>query len=162
MISNFEIDFVKYNPRLSESLGRGGAMFVNALQFLLNNQSIGKQQDGKKWVYNTIEQWAKSLRYSTRQIEKIVSSLQEKQIILVKRHRSFFKLESLNMFANSLYLARKSKKTCLHAPNAKTGHLSYDLNVYFSSFLNPFPSLSKILKRREISFINLLFIKESI
>ena len=85
MISNFEIDFVKYNPRLSESLGRGGAMFVNALQFLLNNQSIGKQQDGKKWVYNTIEQWAKSLKYSNRQIQRIVNTLRDQQIIFVKK-----------------------------------------------------------------------------
>ena len=81
----FNISFIKYNPRLSESLGRGGAMFVNALQFLLNNQACGKHHDGKKWVYNTMEQWGKSLKYSTRQIERIVSSLQKKQIILVKK-----------------------------------------------------------------------------
>ena len=82
---SFNISFVKYNPRLSESLGRGGAMFVNALQFLLNNQSIGKQQDGKKWVYNTIEQWAKSLKYSNRQIQRIVNTLRDQQIIFVKK-----------------------------------------------------------------------------
>ena len=79
------IAFIKYNPRLSESLGRGGAMFVNALQFLLNNQAFGKHHDGKKWIYNTMEQWGKSLKYSTRQIERIVSNLQKKQIILVKK-----------------------------------------------------------------------------
>ena len=81
----FNINFIKYNPHLSESLGRGGAMFVNALQFLLNNQSLGKHHDGKKWIYNTMEQWGKSLKYSTRQIERIVSTLQKKQIILVKK-----------------------------------------------------------------------------
>ena len=114
MISNFEIDFVKYNPRLSESLGRGGAMFVNALQFLLNNQSIGKQQDGKKWVYNTIEQWAKSLRYSTRQIERIVSSLQEKQIILVKK-LSHSKGNSTNYYTLNPLMAEAIVKGELNA-----------------------------------------------
>jgi hypothetical protein len=76
---------IKYTPRLSKSIGKGGSIFVTSLHFLLNNQSIGKQQDGKKWVSNTAVQWAKYLGYSTRQIDRIVSSLREKQIILVKK-----------------------------------------------------------------------------
>ena len=85
MISNFEIDFVQYNPRLSESIGKGGSIFVTSLHFLLNNQSIAKQHDGKKWVCNTAVQWAEYLGYSSSQIERIVSGLREKQIILVKK-----------------------------------------------------------------------------
>ena len=89
MISNFEIDFIKYKPSLIKSIGRGGSMFVTSLQLLLNNQSIGKQHDGKKWVCNTAVQWAKYLGYSTRQIDRIVSSLREKQIIFVKKLSHF-------------------------------------------------------------------------
>ena len=127
------ISFIKYNPRLSESLGRGGAMFVNALQFLLNNQSIGKHQDGKKWVYNTIEQWAKSLRYSPRQIERIVSSLQKKQIILVKK-LSHSKGNSTNYYTlNTLMLdalenvkedAHLLKKKELNQNNSREVHIT--------------------------------------
>jgi poly-D-alanine transfer protein DltD len=76
---------IKYNPRLSKSIGKGGSIFVTSLQFLLNNQSIAKQQDGKKWVCNTAVQWAKYLGYSTRQIQRIVNTLRDQQIILVKK-----------------------------------------------------------------------------
>lgn len=55
MNAEFDISFIRYNPKLGKVLGRRGAMFVNALQFLLNNQSMGRQQDGKKWIYNTID-----------------------------------------------------------------------------------------------------------
>ena len=114
------IAFIKYNPRLSETLGRGGAMFVNALQFLLNNQAYGKHHDGKKWVYNTMEQWGKSLKYSTRQIERIISSLQKKQIILVKK-LSHSKGNSTNYYTlNTLMLdAIENVKEDAHLLNKK-------------------------------------------
>ena len=117
---HFDISFIKYNPRLSESLGRGGALFVNALQFLLNNQAYGKHHDGKKWVYNTMEQWGKSLKYSTRQIERIVSILQKKQIILVKK-LSHSKGNSTNYYTlNTLILdALENSNKDAHLLNKK-------------------------------------------
>lgn len=89
MIREFDISFIKYDPTLGKVLGRGGALFINALQFLLQNHSLGKHYADKRWVYNTAEQWAHSLKYSTRQVERIIAQLRKKEIILVKKLSSF-------------------------------------------------------------------------
>lgn len=84
-IDTFDITFIKYNPKLGEILGRGASMFVGALQFLLKNQNMGVEKEGKKWVYNTSEQWAQYIGYSSRQIERIVSKLSNHGIIIVQK-----------------------------------------------------------------------------
>lgn len=89
MIKELNISFIKYDPFLGKVIGRGEAIFLHALQFLLNNEALGKQHEQKKWIYYTVEQWAKCLNYSTRQIERIVSQLKTKEIISVKKLSSF-------------------------------------------------------------------------
>lgn len=81
----FGIPFIKYNPKLGEIFGRGESMFIGILQFLLNNQNVGIEREGKKWVYNTFEQWADYTKYSSRQIERIVSKLSKQGIIIVQK-----------------------------------------------------------------------------
>lgn len=81
----FDIAFIKYNPKLGEILGRGASMFISTLQFLLNNQSVGVEKEGRKWVYNTSEQWGQYIGYSSRQVERIVSRLSHQGIIVVQK-----------------------------------------------------------------------------
>ena len=84
-IDTFDIAFIKYNPKFGEILGRGASMFISTLQFLLSNKSVGVEKQGKKWVYNTSEQWGRYIGYSSRQIERIVSKLSNQGIIYVQK-----------------------------------------------------------------------------
>lgn len=81
----FNISFIKYNPQLGEKLGRGASMFIGALQFCMNNQNFGVEKKGQRWVYNTSEQWAEYLGYSSRQVERIVAKLKDHGVILVQK-----------------------------------------------------------------------------
>lgn len=85
MSDTFNISFIKYNPQLGDKLGRGASMFIGALQFCMNNKNFGVEKKGHKWVYNTSEQWAEYLGYSSRQIERIISKLKDQGIILVQK-----------------------------------------------------------------------------
>lgn len=85
MSDTFNISFVKYNPQLGRKLGKGASMFIAALQFGMNNKNFGVNKKGHKWVYNTSEQWAEYLGYSSRQIERIIAKLKDQGIILVQK-----------------------------------------------------------------------------
>ena len=85
----FNISFIKYDPHLGGKLGRGASMFIGALQFFLHTQNLGVNQKGHKWVYNTSQQWAKYLGYSSRQIERIVADLKDQGIVLVEKLSRF-------------------------------------------------------------------------
>ena len=87
--NTFNISFIKYDPHLGEKLGRGASMFIGALQFFIQNQNFGVDQKGHKWVYNTSQQWAKYLGYSSRHVERIVAGLKEQGIVLVEKLSRF-------------------------------------------------------------------------
>lgn len=74
--------FVKYNRDLSRYLNSGEVLFIESIRYFLNNPNLGIIIDGRKWVYNSFENLAKHMNYSTRQLRRIVSSLREKKILL--------------------------------------------------------------------------------
>lgn len=83
--------FIKYVPSFSKGLGKGENLFLNHLRFYLNNPSLGKEYEGRRWIYKTREQLAEEMNYSPRQIHNIVEKLTRKGIIAVKklnRHKS--------------------------------------------------------------------------
>ncbi len=83
--------FIKYVTSFSKGLGKGENLFLNHLRFYLNNPSLGKEYEGRRWIYKTREQWAEEMNYSPRQIHNIVEKLTRKGIIAVKklnRHKS--------------------------------------------------------------------------
>ncbi|WP_032114115.1 DnaA N-terminal domain-containing protein [Candidatus Paracaedibacter symbiosus] len=84
-VDTFDIAFIKYNPKLGDIFGRGASMFIGVLQYLLNNQNFGIEKEGKKWVYNTSDQWGQYIGYSSRQVERIISKLSDQGIIIIQK-----------------------------------------------------------------------------
>lgn len=97
MVNSFNLSFVKYDPQIASILGRGAAIFISSLQFLMNNGKLGIEHGGKKWIFYSAHQWAESIGYSSRQIERIASKLKDKGIITTKK-LSGFKANRINYY----------------------------------------------------------------
>ena len=75
-------------PELAVALGLNEAIFVQQLHYWLkkSNHVI----DGRRWVYNTIQDWQKQFPWWSRAtIGRITSSLEEKGIILVDNFNEY-------------------------------------------------------------------------
>ncbi|MDN6162330.1 MAG: DNA replication protein DnaD, partial [Atopostipes sp.] len=68
-------------PNLAKEIGLNEAIFIQQLHYWLNGKSA-KVKDGKKWVYNTYEDWQEQFPFwSVPTIKRIVSKLREKKLI---------------------------------------------------------------------------------
>lgn len=74
--------FIKHSRDLSYRFNRGEVLFIESIRYFLNNPNIGVLKDGRKWIYNSFENLAEHMNYSTRQLRRIVSSLTKKGILL--------------------------------------------------------------------------------
>jgi len=74
---------------LATTFGLNEATFLDRLKFWLD-KGYGTLHEGKRWIYNTYEQWAeKELPWLSRdQFKRIVKKLRDLGVLLVKRLRS--------------------------------------------------------------------------
>ena len=67
------------------ALGVNEALFLNRLNFWIQ-QGYGQVYKGKRYVYNTFQQWANNeLPLSPRQVQKVVYNLRDKGILLIEK-----------------------------------------------------------------------------
>ena len=66
-------------------LGKAEAMFLQDIHYWMTckNNSIGIIKEGRRWIYNTYEQWAKNIRiYSARTIRRAAKKLEKLGILI--------------------------------------------------------------------------------
>ena len=51
------------NPQLAERIGLNEAIVLQQLKYWLNETESGVEHDGRRWVYNTMEQWQSSSHF---------------------------------------------------------------------------------------------------
>lgn len=78
------------NAKLTICFGRSKATFIKNLHFWINKaetemNSIGIVHEGKRWIYNTAEEWGGKIGYSERQTQRIISDLLKEGIIYVEK-----------------------------------------------------------------------------
>ena len=82
------------SPELIPALGRTPSTFLQQVHYWSVKESVGVIEDGVRWIYNTVEEWASQIKVSTRQMQRIISALRQKGLLLIKklsRHRLFQK-----------------------------------------------------------------------
>ena len=66
--------------------GRASAQFLQQIHYFITSTKIkGTIHQDNKWIYQTIDQWAKILGYSTSTIKNCIRILQKLNIIKVKK-----------------------------------------------------------------------------
>jgi len=71
-------------PSLAKEIGLNEAIVLQQIHYWLMNKKIGKVENGRKWVRNTVEQWQEDNFpfWSTSTIRRTISSLEEMGIVL--------------------------------------------------------------------------------
>ncbi|MDP2193949.1 MAG: DnaA N-terminal domain-containing protein [Alphaproteobacteria bacterium] len=70
---------------LIKEFGRVGAQLINQIHYWLEKNKVGTYYDGKKWVYNTAEEWAKQILVSSRTIERYINFFVKNGIVQVAK-----------------------------------------------------------------------------
>ena len=77
-------------PTLAEKIGINEAILLQQIHYWL--KTSGHEHDGKKWIYNTYEDWKKQLRWcSTSTIKRAVLELERKNLLIAGNfNKSYF------------------------------------------------------------------------
>ncbi|ARB29724.1 hypothetical protein ATI14_1746 [Pseudomonas tolaasii NCPPB 2192] len=74
------------NPQLAERIGLNEAIVLQQLKYWLNETESGVDHEGRRWVYNTVEQWQKQFPFwSQETVKRALSSLQKQGLVLVEK-----------------------------------------------------------------------------
>jgi hypothetical protein len=69
-------------PKLAEEIGLNEAIFLQQLHYWLNGKSA-KHIDGKKWIYNTFENWQEQFPFwSVSTVKRTINALSQRNLIL--------------------------------------------------------------------------------
>ncbi|WP_010302089.1 DnaA N-terminal domain-containing protein [Candidatus Odyssella thessalonicensis] len=72
-------------PEVVRHFGATTAAFLSQLNYWITVTRSGIIHNGKRWVFNTAEQWSKQIGVSDRQIRRIVASLRDAGVLLVAK-----------------------------------------------------------------------------
>jgi hypothetical protein len=73
-------------PILIKQFGRSGAQLLSQLHYwLTKNDCLGYNHQGKRWVYNTAEEWGEQLQISARHVRRLISGFVDLGIIKVEK-----------------------------------------------------------------------------
>ena len=80
-------------PSLAIALGLEEAIILQQLHYWLNNQRVdGREHDGRKWIYNSYEEWQENFPFwSVQQIQRFFLNLEKTGVVIsakldAKRH----------------------------------------------------------------------------
>jgi hypothetical protein len=72
-------------PNVVRLFGASSAAFLSQLNYWIQKNRSGVFHKGKRWIFNTAEEWSSQLGVSDRQIRRIVAELKKSGIILVEK-----------------------------------------------------------------------------
>lgn len=74
------------NPDLASAIGLNEAIVLQQLQYWIAETGAGVEHNGKRWVYNTLEQWQKQFPFwSVDTVKRAFTSLQKAGVISVEK-----------------------------------------------------------------------------
>lgn len=83
-------------PELAKLVGRSAALLFQQIHYWISSQTVeGTHYDGKKWIYNTYEQWTADLRTISK----------------TTINRSIRKLKDMGLIAVAQFWARRGNRT---------------------------------------------------
>ena len=73
-------------PVLIKQFGRAGAHFLSQLHYwLTKDEFTASHHQGRKWIYNTAEEWAEQLQLSARHVRRLISEFVHLGIVKVEK-----------------------------------------------------------------------------
>lgn len=77
---------ILFNPEVAEVIGLNQAIVLQQINYWIN-KPFAKEIDGKRWIYNSIDQWQKDNFpfWSERTIRRILKKLEDEELIISGR-----------------------------------------------------------------------------
>lgn len=80
-----ETTTLQIEPTLAKIVGLNESIFLRQLHYWINKTN--KTIDGKKWVYNSLEDWSKQFPFWHKDtVKRAINNLKNKDLIEVKKH----------------------------------------------------------------------------
>lgn len=74
------------SPELASRIGLNEAIVLQQICYWLEDTTSGVQYDGKRWVYNTIEEWTEQFPFwSEKTVKRALTSLKSRGLIYVEQ-----------------------------------------------------------------------------
>lgn len=82
--------------KIIQDYGRSSSEFLKKLHYWtklseIKTKSIGIYKDGKRWFYNTNDEWASQIGYSKRQVQRSISQLAKDGLVLLDKYNRYGK-----------------------------------------------------------------------
>jgi hypothetical protein len=79
--------FLVLSPATVKIVGRSAAIVLQQLHYWISSSAqYGHEKDGKRWIYNTYEEWQKQIKvFSTKTIQRAFKTLLDFEIVLSER-----------------------------------------------------------------------------
>lgn len=74
------------SPELASCIGLNEAIVLQQICYWLENTTSGVEYDGKRWVYNTIDEWTNQFPFwSSDTVKRALTSLKKRDLIFVEQ-----------------------------------------------------------------------------
>lgn len=74
------------NPELAKRIGLNEAIVLQQVSYWLNETDSGVEHDGRRWIYNTHEQWADQFPFwSQDTVKRAITSLKKQGILIIEK-----------------------------------------------------------------------------
>lgn len=74
------------NPELAKRIGLNEAIVLQQVSYWLNETDSGVEHDGRRWIYNTLEQWADQFPFwSQDTVKRAITSLKKQGILIIEK-----------------------------------------------------------------------------
>lgn len=74
------------NPILAQRLGLNEAIVLQQVSYWLNETESGVEHDGRRWIYNTYEQWIEQFPFwSQDTVKRAITSLRKQGVLIVEK-----------------------------------------------------------------------------
>ena len=167
MMSKLLIDDypIQVLPKLAKEIGLNEAIILQQIHYWLNQSS--HNHDGKKWIYNTYDDWNKQFPFwSVMTIRRAINSLEKQKLILIANYNKagfdktrwysidYSVVESVNRRCVQNEQTMCSKRTDGNVQNEQTNTIDYtentteNINMSDESDATPYKTIIEYLNKK--------------
>jgi hypothetical protein len=86
-------------PSLVQVIGKSATLFLQQVHYSLTHPNFGKDIEGCRWVYHTLEEWVEKIKIISKSTLKRSISYLKKIGVLCIKHLSFKKSDRTNWYS---------------------------------------------------------------
>lgn len=146
--------FIGANAVLMKKLGRTTAIFLSQLHYWITNEKCrGLIHHGRKYIYNTADEWGEQLQLSARQVQRLIAKLSKMGILIVEK---LHKLKSVRTNYYSINYGHLKKFLGLEVASSAISDDSKEVSLPLRHSDSSNDKVSYPLRHSDVMYIQIL------